>query len=135
MAKVKPYEIDPGEKRRTIKDLFEVISGLRTKDEIINFFLGLFTASEALMIARRIQIAKMLIEDNSYEEIKEKLKVSSQTIHKTDQWLHNSDDLQNNWLVDRIKGAEKKKIKRDSRNYSGSLLNKYAHHRFWKDLF
>ncbi|NTW45250.1 MAG: hypothetical protein HGB14_12685 [Anaerolineaceae bacterium] len=53
---------------------FEVVSKLKTKQEIVDFFLGLLTQSESLMMARRIQIARMLLQEKSYEEIKSKLK-------------------------------------------------------------
>ena len=60
MSKIKPHEIDSKEKKEIINDMFEVIECLKTKQEIIDFLLGLFTASEALMMARRIQIAKLI---------------------------------------------------------------------------
>ncbi len=39
------------------------------------------------MLARRIQIAKLLLKKESYEEIKKKLKVGTSTIINVQRWL------------------------------------------------
>jgi TrpR-related protein YerC/YecD len=134
MAKVKPHEIDKKEKQEAISDFFEVIEKLGNKKEMLDFFLGLLTSSEALMLARRIQIAQLLIDEKSYEEIQKKLKVGSQTIHRTDKWINNGDDKVVYWLKNILKG-EVKEQKGRYKNFSESLLNKYPAHRFWSDLF
>lgn len=130
MSKVKPHLINKNEKYKIIGNFFEIISGLKSKNEIIDFFLGLLSASETLMIARRIQIAQMLISGDSYENIRKKLKVSNQTITKTDQWLHSGDEKYDIWLAKQLR----KKVKISSKENKGSMLNKYAHHRFLKNL-
>ena len=131
---MKPYEIDPKEKFEAIDSLFEVVLKLRTKQEIVDFFMGLFSSSESLMMARRIQIAKMLLRDKNYDEIKKKLKVGSVTIHKTDQWLNEGDEKYTIWLKGRLaEDAKEKKIKKTA-TYE-SLLDKYPYHRIIKNLF
>src|SRR3989339_445794 len=111
MPKVKSYSIDPREKRIIISDLFEIIVNLRNKEETLEFLIGLLTPSEILMIARRIQIARMLLEEDNYEVIRKKLKVSHQTINKVEHWLREYETIK-----------------------SSSLLDRYAHHRFLKEL-
>ena len=74
MGKVKYYSINPRERFRIIGEFFEIIAGLRVKKEVVAFLVGLLTPSEALMLARRIQIAKMLLEEKNYENIRKKLK-------------------------------------------------------------
>lgn len=133
MAKVKPHAIDDKEKFESIDSLFEVILKLKTKKEIVDFFLGLFTDSEALMMARRIQVARMLLDGKGYELIMKKLHVSSQMINKTDRWLHKGDDKYVAWLKSRLQTEQKdKKIK--TLTYK-SMLDKYPYHRFLKNLF
>jgi TrpR-related protein YerC/YecD len=134
MSKVKPHLIDPKEKYKAIDSLFDVISKLKTKQEIVDFFLGLFTASESLMMARRIQIARMLLDEKSYDYIKKKLRVSSQTIHKTDQWLHKGDEKYTTWLKNRVADSNKEETKKYNPTYN-SLLDKYPYHSFIKNLF
>lgn len=134
MSKVKPHTVDPKEKFQAVDSLFDVIMRLKTKQEIVDFFLGLFTPSESLMMARRVQIARMLLNDNSYDEIKRKLKVSSQTINSTDRWLHKGDEKYTAWLRSRVSEIENMKKTKNNLTY-GSLLDKYNHHRFIKNLF
>jgi len=133
MAKVKPHAIDPQEKYKVVDSLFDVISKLRTKQEIVDFFLGLLTQSESLMMARRIQIARMLFADSSYEDIQKKLKVSSQTITATDKWLHRGDEKYTNWLKSRLAVVVKKDFLKTEPGY-GNLLDKYHHHRIIKNM-
>ncbi len=134
MSKVKPHMIDPNEKFQAIDSLFEVISKLKTKQEIVDFFLGLFTASESLMMARRVQIARMLLSEKSYDEIMKKLRVSSQTINATDKWLHKGDEKYTAWLKSRVSAVENIKTSKKDLTYA-SLLDKYPYHRFIKNLF
>ena len=135
MAKVKPHDIDKKEKERIIREMFEIIEKLRTKKEIIDFLLGLFTASEALMMARRIQVAKMILSGISYTEIRKRLGVSSHTIQSVERWLHGGDENNYFWLNDKILGNPKSKKNYGKKRYSGNLLDRYAHHRFIKDIF
>lgn len=134
MSKVRPHTIDPKEKFQAVDSLFDVISKLKTKQEIVDFFLGLFTQSESLMMARRIQIARMLLDDKSYEEIQKKLKVGTQTIHATYIWLHDGDEKYTTWLKNRVTKIEDKKKTKKGLTYE-SLLDKYPYHRFIKNLF
>jgi TrpR-related protein YerC/YecD len=130
MPKVKIYSVDKREKYRLVEELFEIIADLRTRDEVYNFLTGLFTASEALMIARRIQIARMLLEEQNFEIIRRKLKVSYQTINKVEHWLRR-DETKNKLIANKI--LKTRKTVRG--NGEGNILNKYAHHRFLKELF
>ncbi len=132
MPKIKVHSVDKREKYRITSELFEVIISLKSKREVFGFLFGLLTPSEILMIARRLQIAKMLSEEKGYNAISKKLGVSHQTINKVEQWLHG--DEERNELIENKINKIKKKRKNDKRNYNSSMLDKYAHHRFLKDL-
>lgn len=137
MAKIKPHQIDPKQKYVAINDLFEVISELKTKKEIVDFFLGLFSPSESLMLARRIQISKKLLDGANYEDIRKALGVGNSTIQKTDHWLNGGDEKYTRWLSTTIIKTEKKKAESSKRGgYDpASLLNKYPYHRFINKIF
>src|SRR3990170_7589096 len=92
MAKVRFYSVDKKERIRVIGELYEVIAELKSKDEVFRFLFGLFTPSEVLMIARRIQVAKMLLDGADYDGIHKKLKVSHQTTRKVEHWLKSNED-------------------------------------------
>lgn len=133
MAKVKVHLIDKESRYKIIGDFYDVLTNLKTKKEIIDFFTGLFTLSEVIMMARRIQIAKLLIAGDGYEQIRKKLKVSYQTVNKTEQWLNSRGDEYNKWITARIEKSTK--TKGDTRRIAReSMLDNYAHHRFFKDL-
>ena len=134
MSKVKAYLIDKKEKQRIISDLFKIFVELKTKNEAFAFLLGLFTPSEVVMIARRIQVVKMIIDGANYDKIRAKLKVSNQTITKMEHWLR-SDDTKTEFIVKKIGGydSEKKRVGLKNR-MSGSMLDKYSYHSFFRDL-
>ncbi|MCX6765593.1 MAG: Trp family transcriptional regulator [Candidatus Moranbacteria bacterium] len=133
MGKVKPLDIEKEKRQEAIAEFFRVIEKLKSRKEMTNFFLGILTASEILMLARRIQIAQCLIGEKSYEEIQRKLRVGSETIHRTDQWLSHEDEKVRKWLKE-LMGEEKKEMIKTKRYRPTSLLSRYPHHRFWSDL-
>lgn len=131
MSKVKFYSVDKKEKYKIIGELFEIVASLKTKQESVDFLMGLFTASEMLMIARRIQIAKMLAGGESYDAIREKLKVGHCTTATIEHWLQSEE--KRDFLIKKLKKLEVDES--NTKNYSESLLDKYSHHRFMKNLF
>jgi TrpR-related protein YerC/YecD len=133
MAKVRVYSIDKKEKQKIVGELLEIIAILRSREEVFGFMIGLLTPNEILMVARRIQIAKMLLNDDGYDVIRKKLKVSFQTINKVEHWLK-SDDNKLAIISDKIKKIEEKNKRKTGREYSKNLLDKYAKHRFIKNL-
>ncbi len=135
MTKVKSYRIDPREKYRITSEFFEIISNLKSKKEIIDFFVGLLTPSEVVMMARRIQVAKMLVEGKGYDEIMRKLKVSCQTITKIEHWLHGKGEEYDVWISRCLNELNKSKSKKDKDfKYQTSQLDKYPGHRLLKEL-
>lgn len=133
MGKVKPSSIEKEKRDEAIAEFFKVIEKLKNKKEMTDFFLGILTASEILMLARRIQIAQYLISGKNYEEIQRNLKVGSETIHRTDQWLSHEDEKIRKWLISLVGKKQEEKIQ--IKKYKpDSLLRRYPHHRFWSDL-
>lgn len=137
MGKIKTHEIDPKEKYKITGDFFEIILNLKLRKEIVNFFVGLLTPSEVIMLARRIQIARRLLEDKSYFEIRKELKVGNETIFRTDKWLNSRGEEYKSWIKNCIEKVDsQKKDRRGNKNSydSWSLLNKYPEYRLWKEL-
>jgi len=66
-----------------------MVSLLKTREEVKIFFKDLLTLGEMVMISRRIQIAKMLLDGQTYETIKSKLKVGATTVSQVERWLNN----------------------------------------------
>lgn len=80
-------QISNKEKVDLLQEFCEAISVLSNPEEIMDFITDLLTKQETIMIARRIKIAKMLINGNNYQEIRNSLKVGLGTIAKINQWL------------------------------------------------
>ncbi len=136
MGKVQTKSIDKNERYKIIGDFYEIVTNLRTKNEVIGFFMGLLTPSEALMFARRIQIAQMLLDDKSYDEIRRELKVGLSTVANVSTWLYGENDAFRR-KIEEYKNRKSKTEEDNNDDYEknyGSLLNKYPQHRILRDL-
>lgn len=87
MARVKPKQLPQKEFHKLLDDFYSLIVLLETKEEVKNFFKELLSTSEAVMLARRIQIAEMLLAGFTYDEIRSKLKVGFSTIGSVQRWI------------------------------------------------
>ncbi len=137
MSKVKISSISKEERMKLIGDLFDIVYGLKTKSNTVDFLVGLLTPSESLMLARRIQIGKLLLEEKTYEEIRVKLKVSHHTISGVENWMNARGGayrkILQRWL-ERKKREEARKEKRVNAYKPKGLLDRYPQHRFLKEL-
>lgn len=88
-GKVKYNELNEFEKKKYLGEFYTMVSLLRSRDEVKNFFKDLLTLSEVVMISRRIQAAKMMLEGETYETVSKKLKMSTGTITQVEKWLNN----------------------------------------------
>ncbi len=138
MARVNIHSISKEERFQIIGEFFDVIAELKGKQDIIDFFIGLLTPSESLMLARRIQIAKLIIEDKNYEEIRLELGVGLRTIQSVHTWLNKKEGAYKKIIeryLEKIKLKNKKREKKSRKYYTrNSLLDRYPQHRFLKDL-
>lgn len=87
MSKVQINDIDKDLRYRMIGDFYDIVSHLQKKKDVVDFFMGLLTPSEALMFARRIQIAKLILMNYTYDEIQKELQVGVATIIGVKRWL------------------------------------------------
>ena len=63
---------------------------LKTPEEAAHFLKDLLSKQEAEMLAKRIEIARLLIEGLTYDKIQKSLKVSHGTVARVNHWLANS---------------------------------------------
>ena len=64
------------------EQLFEAILLLKNKEECARFFEDIATVSEIKELSHRLEVARMLKEDHTYNEIVEKTGVSTTTISR-----------------------------------------------------
>lgn len=87
MTKVNPRNLDTNSRMKYLDLLWTSIAQLETREEVKQFFKDLLSESEAIMLARRIEVAKRLLEGESYGRINSELKVGADTIAKVQNWL------------------------------------------------
>ena len=80
-------KISISEREELLEEFCEALSVLKNPQEIMNFLTDLLTRQETIVLAKRIKIAKLLIEGKSYRDIEGSLKVSHGTIAKINYWL------------------------------------------------
>jgi len=88
-GKVKYHELSDSEKKKYLGEFYSMVALLKNREEVKSFFKDLLTLSEVVMISRRIQVAKMLLEGYTHEDIRKKLKIGFTTISQVEKWLNN----------------------------------------------
>lgn len=68
------------ERNESIDTLFRAILSLENLDECYRFFGDLLTVQEVSAFAQRLQVARMLSENATYETIRSEIATSSSTI-------------------------------------------------------
>ena len=64
-----------------------MIALLENIDDVRSFFKDLLSETEAIMLARRVRIARLLLQGETYEDIRASTRAASNTIASIQQWL------------------------------------------------
>ncbi|MBI3952472.1 MAG: hypothetical protein HY336_00775 [Candidatus Doudnabacteria bacterium] len=80
MTKLSRLNLDPKDFGYYINNLWSVFTLIDKKEDIRLLFRDLFTHTEYKMFAKRLEIARRLLEGQTYEEISSDLKVTEHTI-------------------------------------------------------
>jgi len=108
-------DLSDQERMETLDMLYTAAGTIKGRDATKEFLKDLLTASERIMLGRRIWIARLLLEGHSQAYIGEKLQVGPNTIWKIEKWL----DGQMPGYANAIKGLEKEmKVRADKREIS-----------------
>jgi TrpR-related protein YerC/YecD len=89
MSKVRYHQLSEIEKKKYLGEFYSMIGMIKSRDDAKKFFKDLLTLSEVVMISRRLQVAKMLLDGETYEKIKKELKIGATTISQVEKWLNN----------------------------------------------
>ena len=87
--------------------LFKAILSLETLEECYNFFEDLCTVSEIQEMAKRISVAKMLMDNTVYTDIVDKSGLSTATISRVNRSIKYGNDGYVN-IINRIEGKDNK---------------------------
>ena len=74
-------------KDKTTDQLIKAILDLKNKEKIYNFFEDIATVAEIKTFAQRLNVAKMLLEGNSYAETAKQTGASTATISRVKRTL------------------------------------------------
>ncbi len=74
-------------KRDDIDELFRAVLLLKNEEDCYRFFEDICTVNEIHAIAQRLQVAKLLSEDKTYNEIEDITKASTATISRVNKCL------------------------------------------------
>jgi TrpR-related protein YerC/YecD len=78
--------------RREVEQLFSAILKLKTIDECYRFFDDLCTVGEIKSMAQRLEVARMLMEGCTYNQIESETGASTATISRVKRCLHYGTD-------------------------------------------
>lgn len=67
---------------KMIDELFELISSLETKEDCKKLFEDLCTVKEIEQMAQRIKAAKLLLRNNTYEQVTKQCDISTATLSR-----------------------------------------------------
>jgi TrpR-related protein YerC/YecD len=82
--------LDGAEEQKLLLEFCHALVVVKTLEEAANLLIDLCSKQEIQMIAKRLKIAKLLLKGDTYEDIREKIKVSPQTIARVHAWLAES---------------------------------------------
>lgn len=80
MSKLSRRQLNPRDLGHYINNLWSVFTLIDSKNDVRSLFRDLFTHTEYKMLAKRFEIARRLLDGQTYEEIARDLKVTMHTI-------------------------------------------------------
>ena len=85
--KKKMYELSKEEQMKTLDSLYTAAASVRGRAAMKLFLRDLLTESERIMLGRRIIIARLLLQKETYENIRKRTGAGLATIGRVHRWL------------------------------------------------
>ena len=121
MSKIEPRKLPKQKILQFEKELRGALLHPKRKEDSVSLIMEILTPSERIMAARRIQVAKRLLNGESYISIKRKMKVGFPMIHNVDAWLESNFDEYKNIIPPLLEEAkEKPKAKGGEKKFLGA---------------
>lgn len=114
-----------------LDDLLNSLAGVRSAGEMAKFLVALMTEAEVKNLAKRLRMAKLLVEGKTYNEIVRMAKVSHASVAKVSGWISNKTEI----LESVLRRLPKKRESKHWTDYTGWDKFKRAHPLyFWPEL-
>ncbi len=126
MTKLSKRKLDPEHFGHYINNLWSAFTLLTSKEDIRLLFKDIFTHTEYKMFAKRLEIARRLLMQESYEQIEKALNVTSRTITSVNNVLSEKGDgfRKVHEKFERIEDAYWKKQKEITKNLENPFRKK-----------
>jgi uncharacterized protein YerC len=85
--KKRMHELSEQERVRTLDTLYTAAGAVRGRKAMKLFLRDLLTESERVMLGRRILVARLLLQKESHDSIRERMGVGYGTIQRIEKWL------------------------------------------------
>lgn len=87
MGKINRFAVDEKVEKRLSEDLAKALSSFHSPAVARDFWEKFLTSSEIVILAKRLEVFKKVIEKKPYQDIKDELKVGSTTIARAQNTL------------------------------------------------
>lgn len=91
---------------KELDQLFEAVLSLKDKEECYQFFDDLATMNEIQSLAQRLEVARMLMEGDTYQRIEQETGASTATISRVKRCINYGNDGYK-FTLDRVYESEK----------------------------
>lgn len=92
MAKIQYRELQRKTYQALGKELWQTMASAKNVEDLARFIEGALLPSEKVMLARRIRIAKKLLDETPPTTIQSELHVGQSTIETVKQWLFTAEE-------------------------------------------
>ena len=89
-----------------VNELFDAVLCLKDREECYKFFEDVCTVNELLSLSQRFEVARMLVEKKTYQEIAERTGASTATISRVNRALQYGADGYT-LVLDRLEAQQK----------------------------
>lgn len=108
MPKVSRWKLDEGTEKDLIRQLWNAFSLLKNKKEVIDFIKALLTPTETLMLAKRIEMAKLHQDEVEINKMMKLLHITKTTAYRwKDRYILRKKEF--DLIVDKLKKLDAEK--------------------------
>lgn len=114
MARVQAYTLTQPQQRDLITELERLFASCRSGDELRQLLRNLLSRDEQVMLARRLRIARQLLDGRTHAQITADLGVGADTVDRVRQWLERNRTLYH-LLVERVRRQAARQRRQEAR--------------------
>ena len=105
MARYNIRKLQKKHKRAVLNEFYNAVAMLKNKKEVEKFFSDLLDVNEIGMLSRRLLAAEKLLQEKTFEEIAQELKMGKDTILRVNRWLTEGEGYK--LVISRLKKSKK----------------------------